>query len=96
MEHAVIAPSVELPRYQCHKRVYALKIAGLHVDHPSCVEKGDALLTPVNSAVYAPFIVGRAYMEKHKPEAGGYYVLYDDGYRSFSPAQAFESGYTRI
>ena len=32
-------------------------------------------------------------MEKHKPHAGGYYVVYDDGYKSFSPAKAFEEGY---
>jgi len=35
-------------------------------------------------------------MYKHKPEVGGYYVVYADGYKSFSPAQAFEEGYTRV
>ena len=35
-------------------------------------------------------------VEKHNPEAGGYYVVYEDGYKSFSPAKAFEEGYTRI
>jgi hypothetical protein len=33
---------------------------------------------------------------KHSPEAGGYYVQYKDGYTSFSPAEAFEEGYTRL
>lgn len=36
------------------------------------------------------------YIKKHKPVAGGYYVVYKDGYKSFSPADAFEDGYTRI
>ena len=36
------------------------------------------------------------YMHKHKPEVGGYYVVYEDGYKSFSPAGAFESGYTLL
>ena len=27
---------------------------------------------------------------------GGYYVVYEDGYKSFSPAGAFESGYTPL
>ena len=36
------------------------------------------------------------YVAKHKPEVGGYYVVYEDGYKSFSPAGAFESGYTRL
>lgn len=26
----------------------------------------------------------------------GYYVVYDGGYKSFSPAEAFEGGYTKI
>ena len=30
------------------------------------------------------------------PEVGGYYVVYEDGYKSFSPAGAFESGYTPL
>jgi hypothetical protein len=36
------------------------------------------------------------WMEKNNPQAGGYFVRYEDGYESFSPAAAFESGYTRI
>jgi len=36
------------------------------------------------------------YMKKHMPVAGGYYVVYEGGYVSFSPADAFEAGYTRI
>jgi hypothetical protein len=35
-------------------------------------------------------------MKKHRPQVGGYYVLYEDGYHSFSPAPAFESGYSLI
>jgi xanthine/CO dehydrogenase XdhC/CoxF family maturation factor len=27
---------------------------------------------------------------------GGYYVLYEDNFESWSPAKAFEEGYTRI
>jgi len=29
---------------------------------------------------------------KHKPTTGGYFVKYEDGYTSFSPALAFEKG----
>ena len=36
------------------------------------------------------------YVAKHKLEVGGYYVVYEDGYKSFSPASAFESGYTPL
>jgi hypothetical protein len=45
---------------------------------------------------FAPIKVDGEYMAKHKPQPGGYYVVYSDGYKSFSPAKAFEEGYTRI
>jgi hypothetical protein len=58
---------------------------------------------PSRNAVIQPddinfpsFAVDAAYLAKHKPVVGGYYVVYADGYESFSPAQAFEEGYTRI
>jgi hypothetical protein len=35
-------------------------------------------------------------LDKHKPEVGGYYVVYKEGYKSFSPAGAFEEGYALI
>lgn len=40
--------------------------------------------------------VSSEYVQKHNPQAGGYFVLYEDGYQSFSPAKAFEEGYIRI
>lgn len=95
----------ELPRYKCHKEVWALKIASIQAARPdgpchvtaeeSEETDGSAMITPTDDR-YAPFHVSREYMLKHKPEVGGYYVVYQDGYQSFSPARAFESGYIRI
>ncbi len=45
-----------------------------------------ALMMVVLLLVYLPVML--------KTEVGGYYVVYEDGYKSFSPAGAFESGYT--
>lgn len=45
---------------------------------------------------YSAFPVDAAYVRKHNPQPGGYYVVYENGYVSFSPAPAFESGYTLI
>ena len=53
------------------------------------------IITPEESG-YAPFSVDAAYVRKHQPKVGGYYVVYKDGYKSFSPAQAFEEGYSRV
>ena len=56
---------------------------------------GSATITPAEDG-YAPFKVDANYVHKHKPEAGGYYVVYADGYKSFSPAKAFEDGYSAV
>lgn len=47
-------------------------------------------------AGYSPIAVDANWYRKHDPQKGGYYVVYEDGYVSFSPAEAFEGGYTRI
>lgn len=87
----------EMPRYKCHKQVWALKIKEIRQhDEESEFDGGSWLIVPEEDG-YAPFQVSHVnYVLKHKPEAGGYYVVYADGYRSYSPAQAFEDGYSRI
>ncbi|BBE77425.1 hypothetical protein MRY16398_24810 [Phytobacter sp. MRY16-398] len=93
--------SAEMPRYQCHKKVWALKIKGIqYKPNPdttgkSCSASYGAVITPEDDG-YGEFEVSAEYICKHKPQIGGYYVVYDDGYKSFSPASAFESGYARI
>lgn len=86
-----------MPRYECHKKVWALKIKSIVIDGAGEDRESDgsAMITPEDIG-FAPFKVDHEYMAKHKPTAGGYYVVYEDGYKSFSPAEAFESGYTRI
>ena len=85
----------EMPKYKCHKEVWALKIAEIKRDGEgeNRESDGSAIITPTEQG-YAPFRVGFDYIRKHKPHVGGYYVVYADGYESFSPADAFESGYT--
>ena len=80
----------ELPRYRCHKQVWALKIRWVEAH-----ANGSAALCPEDET-YAPVEVDAVFVTKHLPKNGGYYVVYDDGYKSFSPAAAFENGYTRI
>lgn len=78
---------LKIPKYRCHKEVRALKIR--------YVDQAERVLVP-EDIVFPPFKVTAEYMEKHKPFAGGYFVTYEDGYSSFSPADAFESGYTML
>ena len=99
--------STPMPQYQSHKKVWALKIKEvIPADRPT-IEELDRLLNGdrgtsdvgailVFDGYYGPLAVSRDFVSKHAPQAGGYYVMYQDGYVSWSPAEAFESGYTRV
>lgn len=87
-----------MPRYKCHKEVWALKIRDIQQSPANQVALhlgGDWVITPEEEA-YAPFPIGHEWYAKHKPQVGGYFVVYKDGYKSYSPAKAFEEGYTRL
>jgi hypothetical protein len=79
--------SREMPKYKCHKEVHALKIAEVSTG------SGTVLLRPADES-YAVIELPIAWAEKHRPKIGGYYVVYEDGYESYSPGEAFERGYT--
>lgn len=80
-----------LPLYQCHKRVRAGKIKKIGVSEGKVV----SLVLEVDGEEIERQI-DEAWFSKHDPQIGGYLVEYEDGYRSFSPAEAFEGGYTRV
>jgi hypothetical protein len=78
-----------MKKYECHKVVEAAKIVSITHD----LTTGQFILNFEGGETYtAP----REYHQKHSPRPGGYYVRYQDGYESFSPAAAFEEGYTEI
>lgn len=81
----------EMPKYKCYKEVWALKIAAIN----PCVPE-NCMALDFEESEYAPIHVDFDWYFKHKPNVGGYYVVYKDGYTSFSPAAAFEEGYERI
>lgn len=80
-----------MPRYRCHKEVWALKIERIDVTPGG----GGYTLTPADER-FAPFTLPGYFVDKHNPAPGGYFVRYDDGYESYSPAKAFEDGYTLV
>lgn len=88
--------ATEMPQYQCHKKVWALKIKEVQQSPAEEAFDGGSWDLVVEEPGYAPVRVPHAWFEKNKPEAGGYYVVYADGYKSYSPAKAFEDGYTLI
>lgn len=79
---------MELPRYKCHKIVRAAKILWISGNF--------AHIRMHFEKPYDPFVVRRQWWIEKNAQVGGYYVIYDYGYASFSPAKAFEEGYTRI
>lgn len=78
-----------MPKYRCHKEVWALKIKDVR-------ERPDGAILYIEDPGFATIKIDQEYVSRNHPVAGGYYVVYEDGYQSFSPAKAFESGYTRI
>ena len=88
--------SSDLPKYLCHKTVQALKIRSVEPGaEPTLIPGGSWILTPEEPG-HAALEVSHDWALKNKPQAGGYFVLYEDGYTSYSPAAAFENGYTKI
>lgn len=81
--------TIQLPRYQCHKQVWALKIKQI-IPNP----RGQEL--HFENERYAPIEVNDDWVNKYSPRAGGYFVVYKGGYQSYSPASAFEEGYRLI
>lgn len=84
--------TIEMPKYQSHKKVWALKIAGAEVN-----KDGSVTIAPADKG-YAGFTTAPDFGERFKGDENdpGYYVVYEDGYKSWSPSAAFESGYTRV
>jgi hypothetical protein len=83
--HSVAA--LTMPIYQCHKRVQALKIADVIV--------ADAILV-FEDQRFPELKVDPKLFARRLPEIGDYYVVYEDGYASISPAKSFEEGYTAL
>lgn len=78
-------PGKRMPRYRCHKEVFALKIQEVNGNTITFSDPG-----------YPPIEAGSDLFSRYMPAAGDYYVIYDDGYASISPRKAFEEGYTKI
>lgn len=81
-----------MPLYECHKVVHALKIAAAEIQKDGAVK-----ITPADEG-FSTFTTEPEFWERFKgtSEDPGYYVVYKDGYKSWSPTKAFEEGYTKI
>ena len=85
-------PLSKIPRWQSHKIVAADKIVAAIDESPSMYGHWDLLCgvsTPVSLQL------AHRVPEGINP-VGGYYIRYEDGFESWSPAETFERGYTRL
>jgi hypothetical protein len=85
-------PHLSLPRWKCHKVVHAIKLASVEfIPGTSTVN-----LHPAEPEY--PTLVRAGPFSRRVPAGSdpGYFVVYPDGYESWSPTKAFEEGYTRI
>lgn len=80
----------ELANYKCHKIVKAGKIIafGEGFNSPVTVEDINGASCQVD---IPPHVFSRS-----RANLGDYIVIYEDGYKSWSPAKAFLEGYTKI
>jgi hypothetical protein len=89
-----------IPLYKCHKVVRAFQIKKIVTSYK---ETGDGGRTRMNGKFLVPTIenipgvrVTEEWYQRFNPEAGGYFIVYEDGYTSYSPREAFEKGYDWI
>lgn len=87
---------MELPLYRCHKLVQAAKITKIELNGME-----ESISTCPHAILHFGLIgkkerVDDSWIAKHNPHEGGYLVIYEDGYKSFSPGKAFEQGYLPV
>lgn len=84
---------VELPKWKSHKIVQADKIVRRRTSGTLVLECGLEidLADPAREG-----FANRLQAMMPQQLSGGYYVCYSDGYESWSPAKAFEEGYSRM
>ena len=78
-------PTDGLAQYQSIKRVLAGKITEV-VDAGCYVQNADGSTSVLR--LYAPNMTAR-----YTPVVGDWWMVYEDGYQSLSPAKMFEEGY---
>ena len=92
----VMSEQREMPKYQSSKRVRALKIRKMFLE----ANDGSMQIIPEDGR-YASFVTRPSFADRidrsNCPEDDmGYYVVYDDGFTSWSPTDVFERNHELI
>ena len=89
--------SVELPQYQCYKKVRAAKILRVQYNTggEQAIEDDSYFVWVLDNGGYI-HVSKDLKMRGGDNPVGGYYVQYEDGFHSWSPAEVFEKGYFKV
>lgn len=85
-----------LASWQCHKVVRAGKIRELINGQRAGSDAVVAMMVEAIDGSSTEVCPGDAFFARGAPALGDYLVIYDDDYISWSPAKAFEEGYSYI
>ena len=86
------------PKYESHKIVQAAKITRIEEINSGSgigILQVRIIWVRPDGAPEEEFVPTEPAMVA-RAEVGGYAMLYPDGFKSISPAKAFEDGYTRV
>lgn len=83
--------STEMPKYKCHKEIWALKIKRVEISSASA--EIYELIFESEDVQYAPREVPAKYIEEYNPQPGGYFII-ERGCASYSSGDVFEEDYT--
>ncbi len=84
----------EMPKYVSHKEVSALEIEGI----TALGTIGDKLMYKLHfkDEAYSSIAIPAEMCARYTPVKGDFYIVYKDGYESFSPRKAFLEGYQKL
>ena len=86
----------EMPRYRSHKIIHALKLENVRQipgRHTTVFKPADTQYAEIHALDDEEVVKRCRALVTGDP---GYYVVYPDGFRSWSPTQAFEDGYSEV
>ena len=95
---AMAGNQTELTQWKSHKKVWAEQVLAARDNGPNCESAfvGDThIVWLLANGGYIHVSEELKHRGGDNP-VGGYYVRYEDGFESWSPAKAFEEGYTKI
>lgn len=83
----------KMQRYECHKKVWALEVKRVGNYRTGDDDRVVRDVTFTNGETRT--LWDKIFL-RYVPDAGDFYVVYEDGYESFSPRKAFLEGYKPV